>query len=238
MPAKHHSPEQSESLKQDPTERRRLQNRLSQRNHRRKIRDRIAKLQERVIASELRAAATLHGWHSAPCIPYEVKPSPSSTSSSLSLSPSSPPAELQCPPASYNVGLNTMPQLPLFSTPGENDETGTTVSSVNGSGTSSPTALVPPDIVTGSALGLGQGYGLDTVQMCEQWGFQGSVYLATDTADSWSVVERDYTAPDPGVFSRRKHTGIYVAGTGGYERVPVSEPGVDGMPSSSDGLKT
>lgn len=72
-----------------------------------------------------------------------------------------------------------MPQLPLFSTPGEYDETGTTVSPVNGSGTSSPTALVPPDIVTGSALGLGQGYGLDTVHMCEQWGFQGSVYLAT-----------------------------------------------------------
>ncbi|OJJ07770.1 hypothetical protein ASPVEDRAFT_57042 [Aspergillus versicolor CBS 583.65] len=182
MPAKHHSPEQSESPKQDPTERRRLQNRLSQRNHRRKIRDRIAKLQERVIASELRAAATLHGWHSAPCIPYEVKPSPSSTSSSLSLSPSSPPAEMQCPPASYNVGLNTMPQLPLFPTPGEYDETGTGVSSLSGSGTSSPTTLVPPDIVAGPGLGLSQGYGLDTVQMCEQWGFQGSVYLATETS--------------------------------------------------------
>ncbi|KAF9891519.1 hypothetical protein FE257_003986 [Aspergillus nanangensis] len=48
--------------KPDPVERRRLQNRLSQRNHRRKIRDRIAKLQERVIASELRAAATLNNW--------------------------------------------------------------------------------------------------------------------------------------------------------------------------------
>ncbi|KAJ5642087.1 hypothetical protein N7490_006087 [Penicillium lividum] len=48
--------------KQDPLERRRLQNRLSQRNHRRKIRDRIAKLQERVIANELRAAAALRGW--------------------------------------------------------------------------------------------------------------------------------------------------------------------------------
>ncbi|RAL16802.1 transcription factor xanC [Aspergillus homomorphus CBS 101889] len=52
----------SSGQKQDPIERRRLQNRLSQRNHRRKIRDRIAKLQERVIASELRAAASLHGW--------------------------------------------------------------------------------------------------------------------------------------------------------------------------------
>jgi len=66
--------------KQDPLERRRQQNRLSQRNHRkitthyhdhhetkliitgRKIRDRIAKLQERVIANELRAAAALNGW--------------------------------------------------------------------------------------------------------------------------------------------------------------------------------
>ncbi len=152
----------------------------------RKIRDRIAKLQERVIASELRAAATLHGWHSAPCIPYEVKPSPSSTSSSLSLSPSSPPAELQ--PASYNVGLNTMPQLPLFSTSGEYDETGTTVSSLSGSGTSSPTAPVSPDIVAGSVLGLTQGYGLDTVQMCEQWGFQGSVYLATGISPYTSTV--------------------------------------------------
>ncbi|KAJ5493461.1 hypothetical protein N7539_002207 [Penicillium diatomitis] len=66
---------------QDPLERRRLQNRVSQRNHResdlawihklkmiriprtgRKIRDRIAKLQERVVANELRAAAVLNGW--------------------------------------------------------------------------------------------------------------------------------------------------------------------------------
>ncbi|KAJ5104403.1 hypothetical protein NUU61_001750 [Penicillium alfredii] len=41
--------------KQDPLERRRLQNRL----------DRIAKLQERVIANELRAAAALNGWDQA-----------------------------------------------------------------------------------------------------------------------------------------------------------------------------
>ncbi|KAJ5191898.1 uncharacterized protein N7498_010883 [Penicillium cinerascens] len=58
------SPNSDDSLdqKEDPLERRRLQNRLSQRNHRRKIRDRIAKLQERVIANELRAAAALNGW--------------------------------------------------------------------------------------------------------------------------------------------------------------------------------
>ncbi|KAJ5272446.1 hypothetical protein N7478_007571 [Penicillium angulare] len=56
------SSEDSSAQKQDPLERRRLQNRLSQRNHRRKIRDRIAKLQERVVANELRAAAALNGW--------------------------------------------------------------------------------------------------------------------------------------------------------------------------------
>lgn len=75
------SRDQSPSTKQDPLERRRLQNRLSQRNHRekfpqideavfsdtdrkigRKIRDRIAKLQERVIANELRAASGAYSW--------------------------------------------------------------------------------------------------------------------------------------------------------------------------------
>ncbi|GIK00748.1 hypothetical protein Aspvir_004777 [Aspergillus viridinutans] len=59
------SKDDSTNEKQDAIERRRLQNRLSQRNHRRKIRDRIAKLQERVIASELRAVATLNGWDQA-----------------------------------------------------------------------------------------------------------------------------------------------------------------------------
>ncbi|KAJ5524146.1 hypothetical protein N7494_010796 [Penicillium frequentans] len=66
------SSEGSPTPKQDPLERRRLQNRLSQRNHRRKIRDRIAKLQERVIANELRATAALNGWdqtYSSPYIP-------------------------------------------------------------------------------------------------------------------------------------------------------------------------
>ncbi|KAL3495131.1 hypothetical protein BJX62DRAFT_233777 [Aspergillus germanicus] len=184
MPAKHVQTEQSQ--KQDPTERRRLQNRLSQRNHRRKIRDRIAKLQERVIASELRAAATLHGWQSAPCIPYEVKPSPSSTPSSLSLSPSvsSSLPEMQCPPAatcaSYNMSLNTMAPLPVLSTPPMYDDpNGGGGGSVGGSGTATP--LVAPDGVGGAGL-LGARFGLDTMQMCEQWGFQGSVYLATDTS--------------------------------------------------------
>ncbi|KAL4953264.1 hypothetical protein BDW69DRAFT_7531 [Aspergillus filifer] len=163
----------------------------------RKIRDRIAKLQERVIASELRAAATLHGWHT-PCIPYEVKPSPSSsssTSSSISLPPpsSSPPNELQCPSTSYNVGLSTLPQIPMLSTASGYDEAGP-VGSLDGSGTSSPTNthFVPSDNI-GSATaagagavaclpGQGLGLGLDTMQLCEQWGFQGSVYLATETS--------------------------------------------------------
>ncbi|KAJ6007494.1 hypothetical protein N7540_011470 [Penicillium herquei] len=74
--------EDSPSQKQDPLEKRRQQNRLSQRNHRRKIRDRIAKLQERVIANELQAVAALDGWDNSygtsplttsihsPCSPY------------------------------------------------------------------------------------------------------------------------------------------------------------------------
>ncbi|KAL4940208.1 hypothetical protein BDV06DRAFT_24483 [Aspergillus oleicola] len=197
MPAKHHPPEPESPNhgKQDPTERRRLQNRLSQRNHRRKIRDRIAKLQERVIASELRAAATLHGWHT-PCIPYEVKPSPSSsssTSSSVSLPPptSSPPNELQCSSASYNVGLGTLPQIPMLSTTPGYNEVGP-VGTLDSSGTSSPTttSFIPDDAIgsgTGTGAvsampGQGLGIGLDTMQMCEQWGFQGSVYLATETS--------------------------------------------------------
>ncbi|KAL4736644.1 hypothetical protein BDV11DRAFT_207446 [Aspergillus similis] len=202
MPAKHQTDEDQLS-KQDPTERRRLQNRLSQRNHRRKIRDRIAKLQERVIASELRAAATLHGWHSTPCIPYEVKPSPSSTSSassslSLSLCSSSSPTELQRQP-SCNINLNATPQLPFHSTARYEDAgTGGMGSmTAHASGTSSPTDLVASDTVgTGGLLGAGTGtgtgpgsgqafgLGLDTMQLCEQWGFQGSVYLATGTVPS------------------------------------------------------
>ncbi|RDW92946.1 transcription factor xanC [Aspergillus mulundensis] len=199
MPAKHHLDEDQLS-KQDPTERRRLQNRLSQRNHRRKIRDRIAKLQERVIASELRAAATLHGWHSTPCIPYEVKPSPSSASSSLSLSPgsasaSSSPTELQRQPSfNLNLNVNQIPHLPVLSSTYED---AAPIGSLNTSGTSSPTELVSPDSVVGTGMmghgtgagagagaGAGQafGLGLDTMQLCEQWGFQGSVYLATESS--------------------------------------------------------
>ncbi|KAJ5981441.1 hypothetical protein N7522_013862 [Penicillium canescens] len=71
--------EEIPSQLQDPLERRRLQNRLSQRNHRRKIRDRIAKLQERVIANELRAAAA-NGWDQQ----YIPSPLPHNTHTALS----------------------------------------------------------------------------------------------------------------------------------------------------------
>ncbi|KAE8387132.1 hypothetical protein BDV23DRAFT_195977 [Aspergillus alliaceus] len=78
----------SDKQEQDPIERRRLQNRLSQRNHRRKIRDRIAKLQERVIASELRAAASLNGWsYHHPTAPLPVVQAPSFDIDRKSLSP-------------------------------------------------------------------------------------------------------------------------------------------------------
>ncbi|KAL4804981.1 hypothetical protein BDV18DRAFT_161381 [Aspergillus unguis] len=213
MPPKHPTPIPeripSPGPKQDPTERRRLQNRLSQRNHRRKIRDRIAKLQERVIASELRAAASFNGWHAAPtpCIPYEVKPGPSPCSSSSTSSPSaasmastsdsstlslsvptsgSPSPDEMRFPSSYGVGLDVMPQFPAMAAPYE-DGSGISLhgsGSGSGSGTSSPTTVAPPDNLSGPVFGTGQGLGLglglDTMQMCEQWGFQGSVYLATE----------------------------------------------------------
>ncbi|KAL4888629.1 hypothetical protein BDV59DRAFT_137906 [Aspergillus ambiguus] len=75
--AKDRSTKDEPGQKQDPLERRRVQNRLSQRNHRRKIRDRIAKLQERVIASELRAAASIHSWdYPSPYTPYNYHETP------------------------------------------------------------------------------------------------------------------------------------------------------------------
>ncbi|KAE8379731.1 hypothetical protein BDV26DRAFT_156331 [Aspergillus bertholletiae] len=112
---------------QDPIERRRLQNRLSQRNHRRKIRDRIAKLQERVIASELRAAATLNGWtYHHPPAPL-VAPIPAYDGERKALSP---PAETMSAmsgsylPGSvagsyypYNNALSPAPTLPPQSSP-------------------------------------------------------------------------------------------------------------------------
>ncbi|KAJ5716555.1 hypothetical protein N7493_008466 [Penicillium malachiteum] len=92
--------------KQDPLERRRQQNRLSQRNHRRKIRDRIAKLQERVIANELRTVAAFNGWDN----PYGSSPliSPAHSCSpyldvELSLASPSPPS------------LSTTPTTPFLS---------------------------------------------------------------------------------------------------------------------------
>ncbi|KXG51403.1 uncharacterized protein PGRI_094150 [Penicillium griseofulvum] len=102
------------SQTQDPLERRRLQNRLSQRNHRRKIRERIAKLQERVIANELRAAAALNGWDQA----YNPSLFPRSQSSSenelgFTSRDVSPLIPDQCTPF--------MPPYPLFSQAWPND---------------------------------------------------------------------------------------------------------------------
>ncbi|KAJ5365928.1 hypothetical protein N7517_008814 [Penicillium concentricum] len=103
------------SQTQDPLERRRLQNRLSQRNHRRKIRERIAKLQERVIANELRAAASLNGWDQA----YNPSLFPRSHSASsenelgFTLRDVSPLIPDQC--------SSFMPSYPLFSHSWPND---------------------------------------------------------------------------------------------------------------------
>ncbi|KAK1141304.1 hypothetical protein N8T08_009211 [Aspergillus melleus] len=104
----------STGQKQDPVERRRLQNRLSQRNHRRKIRDRIAKLQERVIASELRAAASLNGWgyptpgssSMEPVAPYEIESKTLSPSSETAahLDPYYPAPPGVCPTCSSSMG--------------------------------------------------------------------------------------------------------------------------------------
>ncbi|KAJ5765028.1 hypothetical protein N7520_004587 [Penicillium odoratum] len=98
--------------KQDPLERRRLQNRLSQRNHHhlkltdpgRKIRDRIAKLQERVIANELRAAAALRGWD-------QTYPPLISTRQIQSLYQE---PELELSFGSENSPQNTEPSTPFF----------------------------------------------------------------------------------------------------------------------------
>ncbi|PLB42270.1 transcription factor xanC [Aspergillus candidus] len=114
------SAEPATQKQEDPIERRRLQNRLSQRNHRRKIRDRIAKLQERVIATELRAAASLNGWNnpnpSAPPMghalsPYEVDGGITSLSpeTATSLSPSYLLSSAACSSCGPNVG--SMPVL-------------------------------------------------------------------------------------------------------------------------------
>ncbi|KAJ5222073.1 uncharacterized protein N7469_010960 [Penicillium citrinum] len=93
--------DETTSQKQDPLERRRLQNRLSQRNHRRKIRDRIAKLQERVIANELRAAAGLNGWDQ----PYCPSPLPS------------PRHTVHQPPTSNDIEVNSRDTSPITTEP-------------------------------------------------------------------------------------------------------------------------
>ncbi|KAJ5626625.1 hypothetical protein N7528_004052 [Penicillium herquei] len=109
--------EDSIPKKQDPLERRRQQNRLSQRNHRRKIRDRIAKLQERVIANELRAVAALNGWDNS----YGPSPLTSPVHSAcspfldveLGLASPSPPS-LSTTPTTPFISSNEFSSTPLF----------------------------------------------------------------------------------------------------------------------------
>ncbi|KAJ5837064.1 hypothetical protein N7447_003090 [Penicillium robsamsonii] len=119
------------SQTQDPLERRRLQNRLSQRNHRkifrkekigleltelgRKIRERIAKLQERVIANELRAAAALNGWDQA--YNPSLFPRPHSTSSENELGFTS----RDVSPLIPDQRTSFMPSYPFFAHSWPND---------------------------------------------------------------------------------------------------------------------
>ncbi|KAJ5908619.1 hypothetical protein N7495_001301 [Penicillium taxi] len=125
--------EESPGQKQDPLERRRLQNRLSQRNHRRKIRDRIAKLQERVIANELRASAALNGWdqtYTPPFLPTRHSYHSNADFNSISNDPSPLPAECsqfipQCTISSPSwssqpaiTQSSTLPRSPLNSSDG------------------------------------------------------------------------------------------------------------------------
>jgi hypothetical protein len=91
--------------------------------------------------------------------------------------------------------------MPFHSTARYEDASGGVGSmTTNASGTSSPTDLVASDTVgTGGILGTGAGIGtgpesgqafglgLNTMQLCERWGFQGSVYLTTGTVPSFSA---------------------------------------------------
>lgn len=115
----------SSAHKLDPVERRRVQNRVSQRNHResttlwvdhthaagRKMRDRIAKLQERVIASELRAAACVDAWDQPNSTPgyasYEAK-RPGSPPTTVPLSQS------DASPSGIHVSCSALGQIPLL----------------------------------------------------------------------------------------------------------------------------
>ncbi|KOS43575.1 hypothetical protein ACN38_g5511 [Penicillium nordicum] len=99
---------------QDPLERRRLQNRLSQRNHRRKIRERIEKLQERVIANELRAAAALNGWDQT-YNPTLFPRSHSSSENELGFT------SRDVSPLTPDQCTSFMPSYPPFSQPWPND---------------------------------------------------------------------------------------------------------------------
>ncbi|KAE8354220.1 hypothetical protein BDV28DRAFT_89911 [Aspergillus coremiiformis] len=139
----------NEKQEQDAIERRRLQNRLSQRNHRRKIRDRIAKLQERVIASELRAAATLNGWgYHHPTVPLSVAQAPpydverKALSPTEAIVPSMGGPYLPCSTGAC-YSCNTLPSAPIL--PSQHSPTfppfETTGKEVDSSSVSSPSVL-------------------------------------------------------------------------------------------------
>jgi hypothetical protein len=133
------------------------------------------------------------------------------------------------------------------------DPSGGAGGSVGSSGTTTP--LVAPDSDGGAGL-LGTGFGLDTMQMCEQWGFQGSVYLATgmlsvlvpmpdnanggrdiataDSADTRPVVECDYSCSStriPGGCGFRRGR-VYTGSDDGYGDMPVPELWVDELPAA------
>ncbi|PWY92143.1 hypothetical protein BO70DRAFT_3822 [Aspergillus heteromorphus CBS 117.55] len=189
--------------KQDPIERRRLQNRLSQRNHRRKIRDRIAKLQERVIASELRAAASLNGWdHPNPLVssPVERIPtvydpeghsSPIQEASSALTSPYLSQSRVVC--SSCNNALGPIPvfspqsSLPssLYEVTNEYDPTASSMRNGLYYPRQIPSSLSPEMVQNMSNL-----YPMDpnTQPLCEQWNAPGQYpgsslyYIATENS--------------------------------------------------------
>ncbi|KAJ5146471.1 uncharacterized protein N7515_001035 [Penicillium bovifimosum] len=182
------------SQTQDPLERRRLQNRLSQRNHRRKIRERIAKLQERVIANELRAAAALNGWDHAynPSLfprPHSAQSDNDLSFGSRDMSPLIPDCSSFMPsyplfPQSWPNDYNTFQQhssypgdLPYFSTASE----ASSVSPVTSGLTQSPTMSPPTTVIEDTYRDKGTSESLihDSVSTSPH---QPLYYVATEAA--------------------------------------------------------
>ncbi|KAI9035085.1 uncharacterized protein KD926_004650 [Aspergillus affinis] len=192
----------STGQKQDPVERRRLQNRLSQRNHRRKIRDRIAKLQERVIASELRAAASLNGWgypnpgpsSVEPVAPYEVDSKTLSPSSenAAHFDPYYPAAPGVCPTCSSSMGaipvICSQPLTPpsVYETPKESESANSSPPSMTNSFYEAGVNFFGPDM-SSSALSNYSVAELNVPFPSESWGqtqYPSSAlyYVATESS--------------------------------------------------------